>query len=150
MTLKSFRKRILPDDAQFLEKTKSESIEKLTATVRESLEQAAIRQEAARRENAAVELLLKKADFDVPESQVRRATDSYLQDFAQRAQYSGLDASYFEQNRAKILEDAEAAATRQVRLWYIIEAIAKAEGIEIGKDDTGRKVIDFILANVKK
>ena len=150
VTLKSFRKRILPDDAQFLEKTKSESIEKLTATVRESLEQAAIRQEAARRENAAVELLLKKADFDVPESQVRRATDSYLQDFAQRAQYSGLDASYFEQNRAKILEDAEAAATRQVRLWYIIEAIAKAEGIEIGKDDTGRKVIDFILANVKK
>ena len=150
VTLKSFRKRILPNDAEFLEKAKAESLEKLTATIRESLEKAAIRQEATRRENEAVELLLKKADFEVPESQVRRATDSYLQELAQRAQYSGLDANYFEKNRDKILADAEATATKQVRLWYIIDAIATAEKIEAKDDEKGKKVIDFILANVKK
>ena len=150
VTLKSFRKRILPNDAEFVEKAKSESLEKLTATIRESLEKAAVRQEEARRENEAIELLLKKADFDVPESQVRRATDAYLQELAQRAQYSGLDASYFEKNRDKILSDAEAAATRQVRLWYILDAIAAAEKIEAKDEEKGKKVIEFVLANVKK
>ena len=150
VTLKSFRKRILPNDAEFVEKAKAESLEKLTATIRESLEKAAVRQEEARRENEVIELLLKKADFEVPESQVRRATDAYLQELAQRAQYSGLDADYFEKNRDKILADAEATATKQVRLWHILDAIAAAEKIEAKSDEKGKKVIEFILANVKK
>ena len=150
VTLKSFRKRVLPTDAEFVEKAKAESLEKLTATIRESLEKAAVNREMARRENEAVELLLKKADFEVPESQVRRATDAYLNELAQRAQYSGLDVSYFEKNRDKILADAEATATKQVRLWYIIDAIAAAEKIEAKDDEKGKKVVEFILANVKK
>jgi len=150
VTLKSFRKRILPNDAEFVEKAKAESLEKLTATIRESLEKAAVRQEEARRESEAIELLLKKADFDVPESQVRRATDAYLQELAQRAQYSGLDASYFEKNQEKILADAQATATKQVRLWYILDAIATAEKIEAKEDEKGKKAIEFVLANVKK
>ncbi|MBR3957076.1 MAG: trigger factor [Kiritimatiellae bacterium] len=150
VTLKSFRRRVLPDDAEFAEKAKAESFEKLAATVRESMEKSAVDNEAMRRENEAVELLMKKVDFDVPQSQVRRAMDGYLQELAQRAQYSGLDAEYFEKNRDKILKDAEAAATRQVRLWYVIDAIAAAEKIEAKDEEKGKKVIEFILANAKK
>ena len=57
---------------------------------------------------------------------------------------------YFEKNRDKILKDAEDAATKQVRLWYVLEAIAKAENIEAKDEERGKKVIDFVLANVKK
>ena len=150
VTLKSFRRRILPTDAEFAEKAKAESFEKLQATVRESLEKSAVDNEAMRRENEAVELLMKKVDFDVPESQVRRAMDGYLQELAQRAQYSGLNAEYFEKNRDKILKDAEAAATKQVRLWYVLDAIAAAEKIEAKDEEKGKKVIEFVLANAKK
>ena len=150
VTLKSFRRRILPDDKEFAEKAKAESFEKLQATIRESLEKSAVDNEAMRRENEAVELLMKKVDFDVPESQVRRAMDGYLQELAQRAQYSGLNAEYFEKNRDKILKDAEATATKQVRLWYILEEIAKAEKIEAKDEEKGKKVIEFVLANAKK
>ncbi len=149
VTLKSFRRRILPTDAEFVEKAKAESLEKLAATVREQLEKQATEQEAVRRENEAVELLLKKADFDVPPSQVRRATDGYLQQLAERAQYSGLNAEYFEKNRDKIMKDAEESATKQVRLWYLIDAIAEAEKIEAKDEEKGKKVIDFVLANAK-
>ena len=149
VTLKSFRRRILPDDKEFAEKAKAESFEKLQATIRESLEKSAVDNETMRRENEAVELLMKKVDFDVPESQVRRAMDGYLQELAQRAQYSGLNAEYFEKNRDKILKDAEAAATKQVRLWYVLEAIATAEKIEAKDEEKGRKVIEFVLANAK-
>ena len=150
VTLKAFRRRILPDDATFAEKAKAESFDKLKATIRETMEKSAIERESVRRENEAVELLMKKVDFDVPGTQVRRATDGYLNEFAQRAQYSGLDAEYFEKNRDKILKDAEDAATRQVRLWYVLDAIAKAEKIEAKEDEVGKKVVEFILANAKK
>jgi trigger factor len=150
VTLKAFRRRVLPTDAELLEKIKEESIEKLEAKIRETLEAQQASQEAVRRENEAVELLLKKCDFDVPGTQVRRAMDAYLQQFAQRAQQSGLDADYFEKNRDKIVKEAEEAAHRQVRLWYIIEAIAKAENIESSDEERGKKVIAFILENTKK
>ena len=152
VTLKAFRRRVLPTDAEFVEKAKAESLEKLAATIREQMEREAARQDAARRENEAVEALLKKADFDVPPSQVRRAMDGYLQQFAERAQYAGLTQEYFEKNRDKILKDAEEAAVRQVRLWYIVEAIAKEEKIAAGEGedaDLGKKVLEFILANAK-
>ena len=150
VTLKGFRRRILPTDAEFVEKAKAESLEKLTATIREQMEKHATEQEAVRRENEAVELLLKKADFDVPQSQVRKAMDGYLQQLAERAQYSGISADYFEKNRDKILKEAEETATRQVRLWYVLDAIAKEEKIEAKDEERGKKVIDFVLANVKK
>ena len=150
VTLKAFRRRVLPDDAEFAERAKAESFEKLAANVRETMEKNAVEQESMRRENEAVELLMKKVDFDVPESQVRRAMDGYLQELAQRAQYSGLDAGYFEKNRDKILKDAEETASRQVRLWYVIEAIAKAEKIEANDEERGKKVMEFVLANAKK
>ena len=150
VTLKSFRRRILPTDAEFAEKAKAESFEKLSATIREQMEKNAVEQEAVRRENEAIELLMKKVDFDVPQSQVRRAMDGYLQELAPRAQYSGLDASYFEKNQDKILKDAEATAEKQVRLWYVLDAIAKEEKIEAKDEEKGKKVVEFILANAKK
>lgn len=150
VTLKGFRRRVLPDDKALAEKAKAESVEKLAATIRESMEKRAVEQESVRRENEAVELLMKKVDFDVPGSQVRRAMDGYLQELAQRAQYSGLDASYFEKNRDQILKDAEETATKQVRLWYVIDAIAKAENIEAKDDEKGKKVMEFVLANAKR
>ena len=149
VTLKAFRRRVLPTDAEFSEKAKAESVEALTKTIRESMEKQAVEQEAARRENDAVEMLLKKVDFDVPQSQVHRAMDGYLNQLAQRAQYAGLTAEYFEQNREKILKDAEENATRQVRLWYVVDAIAEAEKIEAKDEERGKKVIEFILANAK-
>jgi len=92
---------------------------------------------------------MKKVDFAVPGTLVRRAMDGYLHELAQRAQYSGLDASYFEKNQEEIMKAAEEAATRQVRTWYVIDAIAKEEKIEAKDEEKGKKVIELILANAK-
>lgn len=150
VTLKTLRRRVLPDDATLAEKAKAESFDKLKASVRESMERAKVESEKRRRENEAVELLLKKVDFDVPATQVESAMRGMLSEMAQRAQLSGLDASYFEQNGEKIRKEAEEGAERQVRLWYVIDAIAKAEKIEAADNEIGQKVVEFVLANAKK
>ena len=130
VTVKGFRRRTLPDDATFAADAKAESLDALRAQIREQMEKDAAAAELENRKGQAIELLLKKADFAVPPSLVQRQTQSYLQDLAQRAQYSGMSADYIEQNRDKILADAEANAVRQVRLSYILLGIAKAENIE--------------------
>ena len=135
VTVKSFRRRVLPDDKTFLEGAKAESLDALRKDIRDRLEKQAIDADVENRRNQAVELLLKKADFAVPASLVRRQTQNYLQDLAQRAQYAGVSGDYIEQNREKILADAESHATQQVRLSYILEEIAKAEKIEISDAD---------------
>ena len=130
VTVKGFRRRTLPDDATFVADAKAESLDALRAQIREQMEKDAAAAELENRKGQAIELLLKKADFAVPPSLVQRQIQSYLQDLAQRAQYSGMSADYIEQNRDKILADAEANAVRQVRLSYILLGIAKAENIE--------------------
>ncbi len=149
VTLKAFRRRVLPTDEQFVEKAKAESLEKLTAQIREQMQTRATEAEATRRENEVVELLLKKSDFDVPGSQVQRVKDGILAELAERAKYSGLGADYFEQNREKIDEDATKSAVNQVRLWYLFDAIADAEKIEAKDNERGKKVVEFLLANAK-
>ena len=130
VTVKGFRRRTLPDDATFAADAQAESLDALRAQIREQMEKDAAAAELENRKGQAIELLLKKADFAVPPSLVQRQIQSYLQDLAQRAQYSGMSADYIEQNRDKILADAEANAVRQVRLSYILLGIAKAENIE--------------------
>ena len=149
MKLTAFRRRVLPTDEELIKATKDESMDALVKKTREAMEKQAIETETRRRENEAIELLLKKVDFDVPETQVQNQMNNYLGDLAQRAQYMGLTAEYFEKNREQILKDAEENATKQVRLWYVIDAIAKEEKLEAKDEEKGKKVIELILANAK-
>ena len=152
-----FRKRSLPDDAGLAEAAKVESVEKLRADIRERLEKQATEAEINRRRDQAIELLLKKADFDVPPSLVQRQAEAYLGQLAQQMQYAGVTNEYIEQNREKILKDAGEHAEKQVRLSYILLDIADAEKIEVDEKDENKKdqaraekTLDFILAEAKK
>ena len=135
ITLKSFRSRTLPDDAGFVAAAKAESMDALRADFRKRLEEEAKARDLAARKDQAVDLLLAKSDFDVPPSLVRRQTQTTLEELAQRAQYSGLPADYFQQNRDQILAEATNSAIRRVRLTYILLGIAKEEGLEVSEDD---------------
>ena len=152
-----FRKRTLPDDAGLAAAAKAESVDKLRADIRDRLEKQATEAEVANRKDQAIELLLKKTDFDVPPSLVQRQTEAYLGQLAQQMQYAGVTGDYIEQNREKILKDAADHAEKQVRLSYILLDIAEAEKIEVDEKDENKKdqaraekTLEFILAQAKK
>ena len=152
-----FRKRTLPDDAGLAEAAKVENVEKLRADIRERLEKQATEAEVNRRRDQAIELLLKKTDFDVPPSLVQRQAEVYLGQLAQQMQYAGVTNDYIEQNREKILKEAGERAEKQVRLSYLLLDIADAEKIEVDEKDENKKdqvraekTLDFILEQAKK
>ena len=134
----------------------------LRADFRKRMEEDAKARELASRKDQAIDLLLKKSDFDVPQSLVRRQTQSYLEDLARRAQYSGLPADYFETHREQILADAENNAVRQVRLSYILLGIAEKEGLDATEDEVkaslekmaaasnGKTTADDLLKQIKE
>ena len=149
LAVKAFRRRVLPDDTTFIADAKAESMDALRKQFREQMEKDAIAAELSARKNQAIELLLNKSDFDVPPSLVQRQVQAYLQDLAQRAQYSGMSADYIEQNREQILADAELHATRQVRLSYLLLGIAKTENLEATDDDVTAGLEKMAAANGK-
>ena len=151
------RKCALPDDAGLVEAMKSESMDKIRADIRERLEKQAAEMEVENRRNQVIELLLKKADFDVPPSLVQRQAEAYLGRLAQQMQYAGVTNEYIEQNREKILKDATEQAEKQVRLSYLLLDIADAEKIEVEETDENKKdqaraekTLDFIVSEAKK
>lgn len=150
LTVKTFRSRILPDDESFVKDAGAESMDKLREDIRAKMLADETRAEENRRQEYAIDLLLKKADFDVPESQVRNETAANLDRFARQAQYSGLDADYVKDQREQILAQAEEQAVRQVRLAYILSGIAKEESIEATDEDVSKRIAEIAEANNKK
>ena len=150
LTVKALRSRVLPDDAQFLKDAGAESMDKLRESIRERMVADETRAEETRRQDYAIDLLLKKATFDVPEFQVRNETSANLDRYARQAQYSGLDAEYVKQNRDQILVQAEEQAVRQVRLAYILSEIAKAEKIEATDEDVAARIAEIAEARHAK
>ncbi len=135
VTVKSFRVRRIPDDAAFLEAAKAESLDALKASFRERLEADAkrIADDDLRRQVA--EALLAGSDFELPPSRVYNQTQLNLQRLAERVGGMGLSTSYLEENRDKILEDCRESAKSQVRMGYILDAIAEAESITVSEEE---------------
>ena len=146
--LLAVRKCVLPDDAQLATKFKAESFEKFTKDIKESLEKQAVENEKARRENEAVEALLKKADFDVPVSFVDKLTDQLLKDFAARLGPNA-DIEALKKDQGEIMKQARESAMKQARFYYISDAIVAEEKIECKPEERGMKVVELILANAK-
>ncbi len=143
VTVKTVRKRVLPSDDVLLKQLKIESLDKLREQTRANLNESAQQAEKSRREQTVIEYLLKKADFDLPESQLSDEISATLDRMASEAHYRGLKREDLEKNREAIIESATAAAKRQLRLRYILGRIAEQEGIETTDAEFNRKVADL-------
>lgn len=163
LTVKTLRRRILPEDAAFLEKLANAplykdnkdavaSIDALRADLRKKLEESAVKREASRRRVQAFELVLKKADFELPESQVEETMAKVLQDFSSNATQNNVSLDALKDKKDEILAQAREEAERQLRAFYLIQEIAKEEKIEVdatNSDDFFVKVTEFLVANAK-
>ncbi len=140
VTVKTVRMRALPKDDELLAQVKLESLEKLREQTRANLTESAQQAEKQRREQTVIEFLLKKTDFDLPESQVAEEINSTLDRMANEAHYRGLTREDMEKNREAIIENATGSAKRQLSLRYILGRIAEQEGITLTDAEVDQKI----------
>lgn len=138
--VKRVRRAVPPDDADLVKRMGFDDLAALRARLRETLESEAKRAEEARQRQEIGDQLLKKCDFDLPQSVVAAETQRTLRrvlgDLGQR----GGTAEYVEQHRDEILGSATNSAQNHVRLTYILSAIADEQQIEVKPEEVNAQI----------
>lgn len=129
------RCRALPTDEEVVQQMKIESISKLRETTRERLTEQANQAATRKLESDIIEKLMSKADFELPQSELEQEINETLGRMAEEASQRGATKDDLEKNRAEIVESATAMAKRQLRVRYMLSAIADQEKIEASEED---------------
>lgn len=137
-TIKEIKeKRIPPLDDDFagrVDETFS-SVDDLKADIRKRLEQEKAKEARRRREEAAIDLLIEKNQFEIPRSMHERFKKELEQEDARRRESMGVGPEEDEEKRKKIDELLSSIALRNIRRYFVLDHIAGKEGIEIADEE---------------
>jgi trigger factor len=90
--------------------------------------------------NAAIEKVLEKNSFELPESLVEYQLERYVEETTKNLQQKGLDFSLSTQGTESMKGKLKEAAEKRVRSYLALEAIAKQEKIEITPSDFDEEI----------
>lgn len=130
-------KRVLPElDDEFAARVlDGATVDLLRERILSDL-RAAAEQEAERAvESQLATALLEGQTFEVPEGVVERRRQQLAEQAAQRLMRQGYPEQSVRSLMPRLLADAEQRAERDVRLSFLLEAIAEAEGLQVTDDE---------------
>ncbi len=130
-----------------LAKEIDEEVENLEA-LRTKMKEAALEEKKTASETALrddlVEAAAKNAEVEIPEVMVKSEVDGMMDEFAQRLQMQGMNLElYFQfsgQNEEALRTQMKDDAQKRVRVSLVLEAIGKAENIEVTEEDTDAEI----------
>ena len=96
------------------------------------------------------EALLNKVKFPVPESVIQEQKKGLLSQQIQTMYSKGIPQEDIKKHYEELSSKSESLARDQVRLYYILEEIAKEEHLEHDNNNIYEVVIGFILSNALK
>lgn len=139
--VKGIRARKLPDmDEAFFEGFGVKDEEEFNQRIKESLVAEKEREADGKLRQDIEALLLDNTSFELPESMVAEASQQQIQRIAQDLQQQGKGESELMENKDQILETANTAAQRQVRLRLILQEIAAKEDISVSDAELEREM----------
>ena len=139
-TVHAIKAKELPeaDDEFASEVSECETMEAYRAEVKQKIKDRKESEGKAKKEDQAVEQAIENAEMDIPQPmidlQVRQMTD----DFARRIQQQGLTVEQYFQftglTQEKMMEEFEPQAVKRIKTRLVLEAIVKAENIEVSDE----------------
>lgn len=127
------------DDDFASEISEFDTLDEFKADIRKNLEEQLKEAVAIREENAAVDALVEKADFVVPEAIIHDQQHKELDEYKYRLQQQGLDFNMFLQYTGQKEEDIfnqlKEVAERRARANMTLAAYAKKLGYEVTDED---------------
>lgn len=118
-------------DEEFCKRLGVESPEELKTRMREEMENHAEQQETARLREEVARTLLESTTMDLPESEVQEATRNAVYDMVRRQSSMGTDEDQLKEHKDEIYKAASAGAESNVKLRYILHAIAEKEDLKV-------------------
>lgn len=132
-------------DEEFLKQLRVESEAELRQNIRQHLEEAAQNKEKGRQQDELCEFLLKKTKLDVPQTAVQQQTRNVMYDLARQRMMRGMSQEQIKAQTDDMMNEAKEKAEEQVRLRYIIMAIADQEQIMVSDQEVSDEVIHMAI-----
>jgi trigger factor len=126
---------ILADRAELAKRFKLENEEALLAMVRTRLGEAHQQMEDQRIENALIERLIDSHEVDLPTEMIESQKQSRLAQIAKDLEARGTPEDKLDAETAAQEPAAREAAERAVKGYFLIEAIAQKEGLDVNQDE---------------
>ena len=137
VTVKAIKEKELPelDDEFAAEVSEFDTLEEYKADVKAKIKEQKAADGKRNQEDQAVEQAVKNAEYEIPQPMIETQTTQMVEDFAQRIQSQGLTLEQYFQftglTAEKMMEDMRPQAIKRIETRLVLEAVAKAENIEI-------------------
>ncbi len=127
------------DDEFAKDVSEFDTLEEYKNSIREELVENANKNADAEEENKMVEAIVKVSEVEIPNGMIESQIDTEVREFAQKMQMQGLSIDqYYEftgTTEEMLREQMKEAASERVKGDLVLEAIAKAENIEVTEED---------------
>lgn len=139
--LNKLKNKVLPDlNDEFVQQASVfKTVDELKKDVREKLEKAVESKAENDRRVAAIDKAAESASMDIPEVMIEDRIDQMLREFAMRLEQQGMKFEQYLQysggDLTKLRAQYRETAEKNVRTDLMLEAVAKAENIEVTGDD---------------
>jgi trigger factor len=135
------------DDEFAQDVSEFDTLAELKADIEKNLNEKAEKEKENYIRNELVELAAKNAEVDIPEVMIDHEVENMLHQFEQRLMYQGLNldlyAQFTGQDKDAIKEQFKEDAEKRVRANLVLEAIAKAENIEVTEEEIEQEIKDM-------
>jgi trigger factor len=144
--VKEAKAKILPalDDDFAQEASEFDTLDELKAHLRQRLEEAAAGQVQSELETRVLQAYLDQVDVPLPESLVSDELQYRANRFVQQLSIMGLPLEQYlegaETTREQLEADLRAQAERAVKAQLVLEAVAAAEGMQVGDDEVEAEI----------
>lgn len=144
--IKEVKVKELPelDDEFAKDVSEFDTLEEYKNSIRVELEKQLKDQEKIETENKIVEKVVEMSSFEVPEGMIQSQIDNEIKDFEYRVGMQGFNMERYLELTGMSVEELRnnfrSVAERRVRADLVLEAIAKAEGVEVTEEDIDKEL----------
>jgi trigger factor len=143
VAVKAVRRRVMPADEEVCQRLGLKDLAALRDRTRQDLQAAAEAREKERQRQEIVEFLLKRTEFDLPQSVVAEETQLAVRGMLHDIVGRGATREDLEKNREAILGAATTQSKERVRLRYILARIAAEEKVEVSDAEVDARLKDL-------
>ncbi|MBP5185132.1 MAG: trigger factor [Lachnospiraceae bacterium] len=141
VTVKGIQKKELPElnDEFAKDTTEFETLDEYKADIKKKLEEKKAREAKEKKRDDVVAKIVEASEMSIPEPMLDLQKRRMVEDFEQRLRYQGLKLEQYMQFTGltpdKFLEQMEPAAKKEIEQRLVLEAIVKAENIEVSEEE---------------
>lgn len=145
-TVHEIKTKELPeiDDEFAAEVSEFDTLEEYKTDIKAKLKEQKTAEGKRKQEDQAVEQAVKNAEMEIPKPMIETQVRQMADDFAQRIQSQGLSMEQYFQftgmTAEKMMEELRPQAIKRIETRLVLEAVAKAENIEITDEKIDEEV----------